>query len=417
MLEGTSSMHDAGCTDFSHVTEAIRDFALTTGRPPLMLGGWEVEDDQLGPPAPLLDSLLAIEARPRGYAYTKDFAQAKEVGAAVFGERTRLGGEPPSAAQVAVLHNSSQGLLLALTALRDRGVRQAVIAAPTYFTTFHACRHLGLDLTIIPAADFLTGTLDLARLAGALHRGPTVVILTNPAYCLGVEYGAAQVRVLCERLPGDAVVLLDETRLGPSWRYEAPWYEADLPAQTLILRSPSKVFLLNGLKTSFLVGPAAIIREVERLGEVLLGSVAGNSEAVALAYLEAVAAWQRGPHDPYGCAVHEWRARVVARLHRNLGEAQAALSPYGFAFSPVDSGPYALAGIERRLLPTLDGQAIARESGVLLMTSDYFFHESDHWTAFRLNLACDQTGTWRAAALLFSDLLGRDTLVSGAGTR
>ncbi len=371
-----------------------------------MLGGWEVEDEAIGPPAALLERLSAIRARPRSYTYGKDFYRAKEQAAALFHDGVRFGGAPIAPEQVAVLPNSSQALLLALTALRERGVRRAVIAAPTYFATIHICQHLGLDVSIIPAINFFTGAFDGARLASAMQPGQSVLIVTNPAYSLGVEYDQAQMQALWAALPEDAWVLLDETRLGLHWRHDAPWYRGDFPPQTLVLRSPSKVFLLNGLKTSLLLGPACLLRSLETLSESLVGSVAGNAQEVALVYLDAWHAWMRECQDGRVGPMRAWKRRLIERLQQHRDAAGDLLQDYGFTLSPVDSGPYVLAGIERQRAPALDSAEIARERGVLLMTSEYFYHQSDDWLGFRLNLCGDGAGAREAITRVFAPSAG-----------
>ncbi len=376
--------------DLSSVTEALRVYSQTTGLDPLMLGGWEVEDEAISPPALLMERLAAITARPRKYTYGKDFYRAKDEAAVVFGDAVRLGGASLDAENVTVLQNSSQGLLLALTALRERGVRRVVVAAPVYFAAIHICRHLGLEVSLIAAADFLTGALDVPRLARALRGEAAALLLTNPTYSLGTEYGERQLQELFAALPEEAWLLLDETRLGQPWQHDLPWYRGDYPARTLVLRSPSKIFLLNGLKTSFLFGPAALLREIERSSEALVGSGAGNAEAVALAYLEAWSAWMQEQQTGHIGPMRAWKRALVQRLREQYVAAEALLAPAGFRLSPVDSGPYALAGIQRERWPALDSAAIAREQGVLLMTSEYFYHHNPRWWGFRLHLCGDQ---------------------------
>jgi histidinol-phosphate/aromatic aminotransferase/cobyric acid decarboxylase-like protein len=397
---------DCFVDDLSAVTEALRAYSRATGLHPLMLGGWEVEDEAISPPALLLERLAAIEARPRNYTYGKDFYRAKEAAASLFREAVRLGGAGAAldAENVAVLQNSSQGLLLALTALRERGVRRVVVAAPVYFAAVHICRHLGLEVALVPAADFFTGALDVSRLIHALRGEASALLLTNPAYSLGTEYGEHQLRRLFAALPEETWLLLDETRLGLPWRHDLPWYWADFPARTLILRSPSKIFLLNGMKTSFLFGPAPLLREIERLSEALVGSGAGNAEAVALAYLDAWRAWMQEQQAERIGPLRAWKRALVRRLRAHYAAAEALLSPAGFRLSPVDSGPYALAATERQRWPTLDSVALAREQGVLLMTSEYFYHHSPRWFGFRLHLCGDQARMEEAILRVFSDV-------------
>jgi histidinol-phosphate/aromatic aminotransferase/cobyric acid decarboxylase-like protein len=380
-----------GCAlhDFGRVTAAMQDYARRTGEPPLPLGGWEVADAAITPPPWLVKRLRATKAQPEGYAYLKDFRQAREKAAQIFGDDMRFGGMPLTADHVAVMQNSSQALLLALTAWREAGVRHVVVAAPCYYATLHICHHLGLEVTLVPAADYLTGALDRAAIARALDRPHSALVVTNPAYSLGVTYGHAQLSALSAILPARSYLLLDETRLGLSWEDESPWYAADYPENVLVLRSPSKIFLLNGVKTSVLLGMPSLLRATERLGEALLGSVAGNAETVALVYLAAWQEWRaevrRGRSGRF-CA---WRDAVVAAMRSNLLACTPQLEEHGFTLSPIDSGPYALAALPRWRWQRRDCVAIARATGVMLMTSEYFYHEHPDWMGFRLNLCGD----------------------------
>jgi histidinol-phosphate/aromatic aminotransferase/cobyric acid decarboxylase-like protein len=387
--------------DLSLVTEALRAYSQATGLDPLMLGGWDVEDEAISPPALLLERLERITARPRKYTYGKDFTRAKEAAARLFCDAVRLGGEPLGAENVAVLQNSSQGLLLALTALRGQGVRRVVVAAPVYFAAVHICHHLGLEVELVPAADFLTGALDVPRLARALRGGQAALLLTNPTYSLGTEYSQQQLQELFDALPEETWLLLDETRLGLPWRHDLPWYRGRFPARTLVLRSPSKIFLLNGLKTSFLFGPAPLLREMERVSEALVGSGAGNAEAVALAYLDAWDAWRQEQQAERIGPMRAWKRSLVQRLRAHYAAAEALLAPAGFQLSPVESGPYVLASIERERWPGLDSVALAREQGVLLMTSEYFYHFSPRWLGFRLHLCGDRAQMEEAIRRVF----------------
>lgn len=371
---------------FEEVTAALREFRARTGQEPLMLGGWEVEDPAISPPKTLIERLQAIRPTLTGYCFPRDFHRARERAAALFSPAMRFGERAPRPANVAILQNSMQGLLLALAALKEHGVARVVAAAPVYFAAVEACRQLGLEVTVVPAADFLSGALDLARLATEASVPRSALLLTNPAYSVGVEYTPDQLAALFAVLRPETYVLLDETRLGLHWQRPSPWYTAMYPERTLVLRSPSKLFLVNGLKCSLLLGPAALIHEVERLGESLVGSSSGGAEEAALTYLAALLAWRDEINAGVEGPLLAWRRQVVTALRRTYTAVAPTLASAGFAVSPVDSGPYALAAIAREQLPTLDGAAIDREYGVLWMESGHFFHHHPAWIGFRLHL-------------------------------
>lgn len=378
---------------FPDLMAALDGYLRDTGRQPMMLGGWDVDDRALYPPAQLEARLCSIAERPRRYTYTKDFLHASERAAQIFERSMTFDGRPLQPENVTILHNSTQGLLLALAALKEQGIRRVVVATPVYFAAIETCRLLSLDVVLVPAAEYLTGTLDPDHLLSKLRIPHSALLLTNPAYSLGVQHPPASLGALFAALPQETWVLLDESRLGLHWHDPTPWYGASYPARALVLRSPSKVFFTNGLKTSLLFGPSAVLRCVERLADVLVGSAPGNAEFVALAYLDAWSEWDTEArmhrHGPF----QAWRAQVVARLRANLARIQPYLDQYGLLCSPIDSGPHLLAALPHAHAHRVDPLELARREGVHVMMSSHFFHESDAWSGFRINLSGDASRT------------------------
>jgi aspartate/methionine/tyrosine aminotransferase len=211
-------------------------------------------------------------------------------------------------------------------------------------------------------------------------------LLTNPAYSIGVEYEWSILRTLFAALPSDHPVILDETRMGLSWRREAPWYDADFLPQVIVIRSPSKVFFVSGAKTSLIFAAPGFVRRVEGLSESLLGSVPGTLEETALAYLRYWRRWRDGARRGETGPLLRWRRGVIARLQTNLDLARPALERHGFTTSPVNSGPYALAARRAHDECDLDCVRLASEHGALAMSASYFFHARAGWMGFRLNL-------------------------------
>ncbi|MGZ3636548.1 MAG: pyridoxal phosphate-dependent aminotransferase [Ktedonobacterales bacterium] len=383
---------------FPDLMAALDDYLRDTGQKPMMLGGWDVEDRAIHPPATLEARLCSIAERPHRYTYTKDFLHACERAAQIFERSMSFDGRPLQPENITVPHNSTQGLLLALAALTEQGIRRVVVATPVYFAAIETCRLLSLDVVLVPAAEYLTGTLDLDRLLSELRIPHSALLLTNPAYSLGVQHSPASLGALFAALPQETWVLLDESRLGLHWHDPSPWYSASFPERALVLRSPSKVFFTNGLKTSLLFGPSTVLRSVERLADVLVGSAPGNAEFVALAYLDAWSDWDTEArmhrHGPF----QAWRAQVVAQLRANLARIQPYLDQYGLLCSPIESGPHLLAALPHAHAHRVDPMALARHQGVHVMMSSHFFHESDAWSGFRINLSGDATRT-RAALL------------------
>jgi aspartate/methionine/tyrosine aminotransferase len=384
----TEAIDASACApDFSLVVEALERHTRATGQAPLSIGGWESEDEAIGPPATLVAALGAIPLRPHGYTYLRDLREPKEHAAVLFRAGARLGGEALTAERVAILPNSTQALLLTFAALRHQGVEHVVIAAPVYFSAVEVCRRLGLGVSIIPAADFVTGALHCGALMRAMAQPRSALLLTNPAYSIGVEYDWPALRALFAALPSDHPIVLDETRMGLHWGREAPWYDADFPPQAIVIRSPSKIFFVSGVKTSLLFAAPAFVRRVETLSESLLGSAPGALEETALAYLRCWRRWRDEARRSEAGPLLRWRRDVIARLQSNLDLARPTLARQGFAISPVNSGPYALAARRACEESDLDCIRLAAEDGVLAMSASYFCHERVGWLGLRLNLS------------------------------
>lgn len=371
---------------FAEVMVALERYARETGAQPLMLGGWEAEHPAISPPPSLLRQLAERSPHVQRYTYARDMLWARYEAADLFGASVSFAGEPLTERHVSIQQNSTQALLLTLAALKERGARRVVIAAPAYYAVVAICRSLSLETTVVPATDFMTGALDSARLREATRRPGSVALVTNPAYSLGVEYTPAALQSLLGALSPATWVLLDETRLGLSWRYEAPWDRADLSPRAIVVRSPSKIFFVHGRKTSLLLGEPALLREAEQLGEALVGSLPGDAEVVALAYLAAWRLWRDEVATGTVGLLRRWRRGVLAALQQNLAAAACAFATEGFHFSPIDSGPYVLAAAPRERLPHLRSVDAAREQGVLLMHGGHFLHEHPDWRGFRINL-------------------------------
>jgi DNA-binding transcriptional MocR family regulator len=331
----------------------------------------------------------------------RDLQAAKRYAAEVFSHSIRIQGQPLTQEHVAIAPNSTQALLLILAALKDQGIAHVAVAAPSYFAAIEACRHLGLSLTLVPAADFVTGALDTEAILTAMQRHRSALLITNPAYCIGVEYGWHCLYSLFAALPEGSLVVLDETRLGLSWHDEAPWYEADYPAEVLVIRSPSKIFFTHGQKTSIILATSRLIHRIETVSEGLLGSLAGVSEPVALAYLRCWRQWV----DELGAEelgpMRKWRRHVIACFRKNQRAATLHLRRRGFTLSPVDSGPYLLACVQDGEGRRLDSFDIAETLGVLMMDASYFFHQHRGWTGFRVNLGGRQRHITEAISRVF----------------
>jgi len=387
--------------DLLVVLNALEDYVRRTRQPRILLSGWTVEDQNLQPPPSLVAKFRQLPLHLGKYAQVARCFEAKAQATALLRRYLTLAGQPITPAQVAVLPSGSNGLLLTLLYLRNQGVRKLYASSPNYFATFEICRQIGLPIEILPAQDFLTCRLDYDRIASTLSAPDTALIVTNPTYSVGVEYGPAALNELCAAIPAHAYVVFDEIYLGLNWgTYATPWYQYDFPPRTILLRSPSKSFLMYGAKLCFMIAPHEAIQHAETLSE-FLSSVPGNFEALALAYIQAFLDWDAEIRRQEIGEFRQWKAATIACLTGNLNRLNPWLDRLGLQRSPINSGPYLTVAAPRARFNGFDPVALAGQQGVLCMTSDHYYHDDPGLFGFRLNLC----GNCQAFERVLRDLL------------
>ncbi|MFN3286129.1 MAG: histidinol-phosphate transaminase [bacterium] len=130
------------------------------------------------------------------------------------------------------------------------------------------------------------GRHDLARMAEAARRA-SLVVMCNPNNPTGTYVSGAELAAFLDRMPGDALVVLDEAYAefaraaatdypdGVRWVREG--------RRVAVLRSFSKVYGLAGLRVGYLVAPPEVVEAVGRVREPF--QVSAPAQAAALAAL------------------------------------------------------------------------------------------------------------------------------------
>lgn len=130
------------------------------------------------------------------------------------------------------------------------------------------------------------GRHDLARMAEAAQ-GASLVVVCNPNNPTGTYVSEAELAAFLDRVPGDALVVLDE-----AYAEFARAAAADYPdgvrwvregRRVAVLRSFSKVYGLAGLRVGYLVAPPEVVEAVGRVREPF--QVSAPAQAAALAAL------------------------------------------------------------------------------------------------------------------------------------
>jgi hypothetical protein len=242
---------------------------------------------------------------------------------------------------------------------------------------------------MIPANTFYTADISFDQLKLRVQGTRQAVLLTNPAYGVGVERSVNDYERLFSAVPDGNMVLCDETSLGLSWDNLRPWSPIDLPNHVCLLRSPSKLFLLNGRKSSFLVASSSLVQYIESIAEYLVGSIDGNTQEEAITYFQAISEWQAEVDSGSDGPWKAWKYGIIQRLRSNLLMVGNVLRDSGFQLSPINSGYYVLAGQAEERFKCANSLDILQSFGVVYTWSDGFGHVDPSTKAFRVNLAND----------------------------
>ena len=373
---------------FELLLDNIREYQNKYKVDPIWISGWNVEDEKIDPPSLLKKRFKDVSPKLEKYAYINEAYKAKEYIAHSLKRFLTIQGNPLQDSNIAIIPSGTQGLLLILTAFRDLfGMERLIVVAPGYFAFTSIGEHLGIESTVIPSNDFFNASIPFERLKTEANQGRQGIVLTNPAYGLGIERQKNEYDTLFQIISSNTQILLDETSLGLSWDNRGPWDQIDVPKNVTILRSPSKLFLMHGCKSSFIVGSPTIIRYIENIAEFLVGSVSGNIQDDAVTYMEAILEWQ-GEIDSLKEGIwKKWKQTIVKRLQDNLFTIKNILEDAGFQLSPINSSYYVLAGQSRDHFKELSSIEILMACGVVYTWSDGFCHVSPSLKAFRANLA------------------------------
>jgi aspartate/methionine/tyrosine aminotransferase len=261
------------------------------------------------------------------------------------------------------------------------------VVAPGYFAFTSIAEHLKIESSIIPSDDFFKASIPFEQLKTEANQSKQGIVLTNPAYGVGIERHNKEYQTLFQLLSSQTPILLDETSLGLSWDNRGPWDMIDIPENVVILRSPSKLFLMHGRKFSFIVASPSIVRYIESIAEYLIGSVSGNIQEDAMTYMTAITEWQNEIDSLKDGMWMRWKQTIVNRIQYNLSTVRDILEVAGFQLSLINSAYYVLVGKPKDQFKEVDSIDILKLCGVVYTWSDGFCHISPSLRAFRTNLA------------------------------
>ena len=161
--------------------------------------------------------------------------------------------------QVLVGKGSNEVLQATCLAYGGHG-RTVAVFEPTYALHSHIARITGTGVAVGErAADF---TLDLDEVRRVVaEAGPAITFLTSPNNPTGLIEPREAVEAVLDMAPG--VVVVDE-----AYAQFAPWSSLSLLADDrplVVTRTFSKTWSMAGCRMGYLVGPAAVVAQLERV--------------------------------------------------------------------------------------------------------------------------------------------------------
>ncbi len=183
---------------------------------------------------------------------------------------------------------------------------------PLYYS---AVRATGERLKLVPLRNF---TFDLDGIARATDARTKVIYLANPNNPTGTIFLADALDAFLARIPGSALVVLDEAY----YEYaDRPGYSRSLGlvregGNLFVLRTFSKVYGLAGMRVGYAAGPAGLIAQMNKVRQPF------NVSGVALAAAEAAL-------DDL-----EHVRRSVENNRRGLAQLEAGLRGQAIGFVP-----------------------------------------------------------------------------------
>jgi len=136
---------------------------------------------------------------------------------------------------------------------------------PGYGEYPHVIENLvGCPLRRFPLARSAGYAVDLESLSREIARGQDLVILVNPNSPTGRHVPRAELALLIEKSPPATRFWIDETYVDYAGEGESLEGFAASSANTVVVKSMSKVYALSGIRAGYLCGPPAIARDLAR---------------------------------------------------------------------------------------------------------------------------------------------------------
>lgn len=240
----------------------------------------EIGEPDFTTPRPIVEAAkAALDAKPMFYTSALGLGELREAIARFY--RDRYGVEVP-ASRIVVTAGSSAALLLAFGVLLDEG-DEVLMADPSYPCNRHFVHAWGGAPTLAPVGPGTRYQLDADVARRHWNERIRIAMVATPSNPTGTLVEPATIAALAalarER---NAMLLVDEIYHGLTYGLDART-ALEAGDDIIVINSFSKYFQMTGWRLGWMVLPAPLVREVEKLAQNLFISPSTLAQHAALA--------------------------------------------------------------------------------------------------------------------------------------
>jgi aspartate/methionine/tyrosine aminotransferase len=283
----------------------------------------EIGEPDFTTPRPIVEAAKrALDGKPMFYTSALGLLELREAISRHYRDRYRV--EVP-ASRIVVTAGSSAALLLALGVLLDEG-DEVLMADPSYPCNRHFVHALGGVPRLVAVGPESRYQLDAASARTHWSGRTRIAMVASPSNPTGTLVDPATIAELAaiarERR---AMLLVDEIYHGLTYGLDAPT-ALEAGDDLIVINSFSKYFQMTGWRLGWMVAPAPLVRDIEKLAQNLFISPSTLAQHAALACF-----------TPETLAIVEERRRELDARRRFLIPGLASL---GFRIAVEPQGAF-----------------------------------------------------------------------------
>jgi aspartate/methionine/tyrosine aminotransferase len=360
------------------------------GRPPVNISHWNPSDDFLCSlhavvaPALLFDPLTCLQTcDPMPYRYSQGLPAIQAV-------LRKLGFESQNVGAL-ITENGTTSISTVANWLKLHGVAEVTLLSPSYFTTAHSLRRLGMVVKEAPLERSADGVYQLP--AGLDAQPGEALWLTNPVYSTGLYTLEQNCDVLRQIADAGTFIVADESlALRPTAVAQALGGHENFVG----IYTPHKSICMNGMKFSAVVAHPRHQPTLEDWADVLSGGLSLSATIAVQHFVTTSFDECRAAFARLLCKTREWHIDLVRGFDGTVAIDSASEGHFIMTYLPR---------LDAELRHRIDFlEEILAATGCLLIPGFRSGFDERSGFCFRINLARDSDAFRGAVERLYSFL-------------